>query len=1269
VLSASCQTNTADLSAITAGNAPSGSVLSWHSGIPATSANRVLNLATVAPGTYYASFYDGSNNCYASNSLMVVVTSPFCVSNICPDTTVNLTTALSSFSIPAGTQLTWHTGLPATNANRVANPAAVGANNYYAAFYDPVNGCYSGNGYAVREVIVTINQCNEVCNNGIDDDHDGLIDCADPDCNNLFVVATIATSPTICFGESTTISALASNGFGPYTYEWGNGLGSGISQNISPTTNTTYTVTATGSSGCSATASLGIVVNTCAENCTDGIDNDLDGLIDCADPDCGINATAAAANATCGNINGQVTIVPSSGSGSYEYSANNSTWQVSNSFTSVAPGSHTYYVRNAADNSCPVTVGASVADGCENCTDGIDNDGDGLVDCADSDCAPALSISSSQSLCLGSTASLSVNAAGANGPYTISWSNGLGTGSTKNVSPTGTTTYTVTATASVGCTSTAQVTVTVVPCPENCLDGIDNDGDGLVDCADPDCQAVGMPQLVPDVFTSCPGVAYTNMVSVNDGNLQNPVYSISTPPAKGSILMNSFGAFTYLPADNNCNAVSFTYQVCNQATGCCATQSATINLGDTTPPAMLNVPADLTISCDDAVPPPTAVFGVDSCPGITTEFEETNTMGNTGACASYLITRTWKFTDLCENSVVDSQRITVMDNVKPEIFRVYTLPNGKKLVAGVAQNTSNLWKYVKFPIHFDTPPIILAQVSSQNDASPVVVQTRYISTAGFEVRLQEEEAADKQHGGERVSWVALESGTHSGITPFIAGTLNAFNHNAQALNYAFPFASPPALLTSLQGTVEADAASVRVASQTSTGVQLSLKEEQSADAETNHANERLGYLAIKADANLRNFEGDFLAESGTVLADHNWVTVTLRHTYNKPVVVLGGLSASDPDAATIRVRNVSATSFQVRVQEWSYLDGIHAPQQLSYLVIEGGLPMDVDIYCRGTSKLQVGKDLIAVDNCDGQVAFGLIDNNNELVNGMETVNTWAAIDDCGNVNLQSRTDTCKVAAVRLKTAFAGALYQTNSGMMRDDLRSGQLMPIKQPYQNLLGYSAVAGAESVSPNLLSQAGPQAVVDWLFVECRSSSNEKTVLSAVTVLVRRDGSVVSPSGDDIIYFWDVPEGDYYLSIRHRNHLGLMTDHVWTLTSDAPPMIDFVNDSTDVRGGEFSSKKIGGQKGLWGGDFNGDGKVIYQGPGNDVFALFLKVLGDSRNTESLSNFISSGYLREDYNMDGRAIYQGPNNDRSMMLLNTILATPKNALLLANYIVLQQLP
>jgi hypothetical protein len=94
-----------------------------------------------------------------------------------------------------------------------------------------------------------------------------------------------------------------------------------------------------------------------------------------------------------------------------------------------------------------------------------------------------------------------------------------------------------------------------------------------------------------------------------------------------------------------------------------------------------------------------------------------------------------------------------------------------------------------------------------------------------------------------------------------------------------------------------------------------------------------------------------------------------------------------------------------------------------------------------------------------------------------------------------------------------------------------------------------------------------------------------------------------------------------------------------------------------------------LWAGDMNGDRRVIYQGPNNDIFFLFSKVLADENNTSFLSNYISQGYDREDFNLDGNTIYQGPGNERAMLLYNTVLLHPGNVNNLANYIVRDALP
>lgn len=84
--------------------------------------------------------------------------------NSCPATTVDLST-LTASNKPEGTVvLTWHTGFPATTANKLSNVTALTDGTYYAAFYDSTNECYSGaNGAAITAVTATVVFC---CNTG-----------------------------------------------------------------------------------------------------------------------------------------------------------------------------------------------------------------------------------------------------------------------------------------------------------------------------------------------------------------------------------------------------------------------------------------------------------------------------------------------------------------------------------------------------------------------------------------------------------------------------------------------------------------------------------------------------------------------------------------------------------------------------------------------------------------------------------------------------------------------------------------------------------------------------------------------------------------------------------------------------------------------------------------------------------------------------------------------------------------------------------------------
>lgn len=77
-------------------------------------------------------------------------------------------------------------------------------------------------------------------------------------------------------------------------------------------------------------------------------------------------------------------------------------------------------------------------------------------------------------------------------------------------------------------------------------------------------------------------------------------------------------------------------------------------------------------------------------------------------------------------------------------------------------------------------------------------------------------------------------------------------------------------------------------------------------------------------------------EVGEIEVDHQWQAVSLNRSFKEPVVIVGAISGTDTDPAVARIRNVTGSGFEVRVQEWDYLDGRHSPERVDYIVIEAG---------------------------------------------------------------------------------------------------------------------------------------------------------------------------------------------------------------------------------------------------------------------------------------------------------------------------------------------
>ena len=111
--------------------------------------------------------------------------------------------------------------------------------------------------------------------------------------------------------------------------------------------------------------------------------------------------------------------------------------------------------------------------------------------------------------------------------------------------------------------------------------------------------------------------------------------------------------------------------------------------------------------------------------------------------------------------------------------------------------------------------------------------------------------------------------------------------------------------------------------------------------------------------------------------------------------------------------------------------------------------------------------------------------------------------------------------------FLEGVYQDT--IMLDSLRAKGKIPVQSPYADVLMVSD-------SALVFGMKGDSSVVDWVEIELRTSSDGASVAKR-SALVRRDGRIVDESGNMPIRFPNLEAGDYYVIIRHQNHIAIMT------------------------------------------------------------------------------------------------------------------------------------
>lgn len=237
----------------------------------------------------------------------------------------------------------------------------------------------------------------------------------------------ILGSTTFCTGQSTTLTAT-----GATSFTWSNGT---TNPQLIVTTPGVYSVTGTVAGGCTGSATVNVTAQPCNEICNNGLDDDFDNLIDCADPDCAATATASNTGPYCEGASVQLQGGPGGTfqwSGPNGFSAANQNPTI-NSADANDSGQYSVTVTNVSGCTASATTSVTV------------------------DALPVVGITGIDVFCAGTNSTLT-----ASGANSYIWTTGANTAS---IVVTNTGLYSVTGTGAGGCTASASLNVIVNPLP------------------------------------------------------------------------------------------------------------------------------------------------------------------------------------------------------------------------------------------------------------------------------------------------------------------------------------------------------------------------------------------------------------------------------------------------------------------------------------------------------------------------------------------------------------------------------------------------------------------------------------------------------------------------------------------------------------------------------------------------------------------------------------------------------------------------------------
>jgi hypothetical protein len=246
-------------------------------------------------------------------------------------------------------------------------------------------------------------------------------------------------------------------------------------------------------------------------------------------------------------------------------------------------------------------------------------------------------------------------------------------------------------------------------------------------------------------------------------------------------------------------------------------------------------------------------------------------------------------------------------------------------------------------------------------------------------------------------------------------------------------------------------------------------------------------------------------------------------------------------------------------------------------------------------------------------------------------------------------------------AFLQGPYNASNGLMNENLRTASRLPNSDPYR-LTAYNnnfvhvnnSLIEVVSGTPFTTQANAGDNIVDWVFLELRNTNDTpgNLVLQTRSALIQRDGDIVDVDGVSPVLFNDVENGNYALTVRHRNHFSMSLNPRFGAVAMSETkrdafgarVIDLRQLPSNILYGDTSAytrenhPTLGVVNLMWGGNAFLDNIVRYTLRNNDRAAILVDLSSDESSSRT-------GYLNTDLNMNGVVNYTLRENDRGFLL------------------------